>query len=798
MAGAEEIQSVTFGSYSLLERLAMGGMAEVFLARPQGQERFVAIKRILPNVAADDDFIAMFIDEAKIAGQLTHPNIAQILDIGKIQNSYFIAMEYISGHDVRALWDRVREAAENTDGPKGLPIATACHIVKKLAEGLDHAHRKRDAKGRPLGIIHRDVSPQNILISYDGDLKIIDFGIAKAANRIVKTQTGILKGKFAYMAPEQARGEPIDHRSDIFAIGVVLYELLTGERAFKGDTDFVLLEKVRKVDIIPARELRKDIPRELERIMLKALARDAGERYAWASALAGDLDRFMSDQGLTTSRDELGAFVRRTFRDEHAEEHRRLNLYRRRHDATERIDSVSGSRQQASFAEQATAVAEEPRIDELRDELRGEPTRTDDGEKIDTKRMNRRPRASQEGRQERAKLVDSMPSSPAAPMGAEESERPVSTGSMRRRRAAVAEPLPPLPPAPPAEFDHDESQLAPQGDFEQSMLGDSRMSAMSDGSLNVVAAPPSTDSVVVIAACLLGALLGAGLTIGVTMAVRSPPPDTLIVVTPRQSEVRLRDKVICAQTPCAVHLGTGSHELLLTAPGAEAVSRTVEVGDGAAVLDVTLDRTARAIRIETEPSGATVVLDGTPLPETTPLTLPPLVVGKSVRLTIQREGYDALTSTRIVEGDEVWRFDMPTFTTQYTLSVEPKDALIDAGSKEAAGKLSLTVGKKPIVVKVTRFGCEPVTLNLVGTGKPRTEQIIALGCKPLDARLAIVTNRRPAAVLVEGNVIPRGVSLDAYPMPQGTWDVSVKPARGKIDRRTLEFKAGAITEFLAK
>ncbi len=170
MHALEEIQPVTFGGYQLLERLAMGGMAEVFLARPDGQERFVAVKRILPNIAADDDFIAMFIDEAKIAGQLTHPNIAQILDIGKINSSYFIAMEYVSGHDVRALWDRVREGAENEGGgaTKGLPIAMACHIVKKLAEGLDHAHRKRDAKGRPLGIIHRDVSPQNVLISYDG------------------------------------------------------------------------------------------------------------------------------------------------------------------------------------------------------------------------------------------------------------------------------------------------------------------------------------------------------------------------------------------------------------------------------------------------------------------------------------------------------------------------------------------------------------------------------------------------------------------------------------------------------
>ncbi|HEY1098443.1 MAG TPA: serine/threonine-protein kinase, partial [Myxococcota bacterium] len=423
MQSLDDIQPVPFGSYALLERLAMGGMAEVFLARPgqaaEQHDRLVAIKRILPNIAADDDFIAMFIDEAKIAGQLTHPNIAQILDIGKINNSYFIAMEYVSGHDLRALWDRVREAAvDDTAGIRGLPIGLACHIVKKLAEGLDHAHRKRDAKGRALGIIHRDVSPQNVLISYDGDVKIIDFGIAKAANRIVRTQTGILKGKFAYMAPEQARGEPIDHRSDIFAIGVVLYELLSGERAFKGDTDFVLLEKVRRVDVMPLRDLRTDLPRELERIVMKALSRDAADRYAWASALAGDLDRFLSDQGISTSREELGAFVRRSFRSEHTEEQRRLALFKKKGgDRTERIDAsasnvvrgTAGAKNRGgppsseeevatelgAFDPNATAVADDPRI-ERAPERSGKndrrPSMVDDDPPVETKRSLSRAR----------------------------------------------------------------------------------------------------------------------------------------------------------------------------------------------------------------------------------------------------------------------------------------------------------------------------------------------------------------------------------------------------------------------
>jgi len=320
---AIELNPLPFGNYYLLERLAVGGMAEVYLAKcfgVAGFERLVALKRILPTIAEDDEFIAMFIDEAKIAGQLSHANIAQIFDLGKIHSGYFIAMEYISGHDLRALWDRAPDSG-------GLPIELCCYVVKKLCEGLDYAHRRRDNRGRPLGIIHRDVSPQNVLLSYDGDLKVIDFGIAKAANRMVRTQTGILKGKFAYMAPEQAKGEPTDHRADVFAIGVILYELITGERAFKAATDFALLEKVRRVDITPPRKLRPEVPRDLEKVIYKAMGKEPGDRYAWASGLAADLDRFMSEHDLRYNKEELGAYVRRTFKAEHEEEGRRLKLY---------------------------------------------------------------------------------------------------------------------------------------------------------------------------------------------------------------------------------------------------------------------------------------------------------------------------------------------------------------------------------------------------------------------------------------------------------------------------------------
>src|SRR4051812_41289948 len=215
-------------------------MAEVFKAKSfgvEGFEKILAIKRILPSMAEDADFIEMFIDEAKICGQLNHANICQIFELGRVEDSHFIAMEYVWGKDVLQIQNRFRKLRQT------MKPEMAAFIAAKLCEGLDYAHKKKDAAGRPLHIIHRDISPQNILISYDGELKIIDFGIAKAASRSSKTQAGVLKGKFGYMSPEQVRGLPLDRRSDLFAVGTPLYEWLTRERAVADDRDLSALRR---------------------------------------------------------------------------------------------------------------------------------------------------------------------------------------------------------------------------------------------------------------------------------------------------------------------------------------------------------------------------------------------------------------------------------------------------------------------------------------------------------------------------------------------------------------------------
>ncbi|MES1207471.1 MAG: protein kinase, partial [Pseudomonadota bacterium] len=316
---------IPFGKYYLLERINVGGMAEVFRAKAfgvEGFERLVAVKKILPNIAEDEEFIAMFIDEAKIAVQLQHANIAQIFDLGKVEDSFFIALEFVRGRDLRAMFDRLRHRHES------MPTAQACFIVMQVCEGLDYAHNKRDGQGQELHLVHRDISPQNVLVGFEGEIKLIDFGIAKAAGKASKTQAGILKGKFGYMSPEQVRGLPIDRRSDIFSVGIVLYELLTGERLFMGESDFSTLEKVRNVEIVPPSSYNKAIPEELERIALKALAKDPEDRYQNAIDLHDDLQAFLYTKGDLYSRKDLAAWMKKMFPAEIEEENTKAEQFR--------------------------------------------------------------------------------------------------------------------------------------------------------------------------------------------------------------------------------------------------------------------------------------------------------------------------------------------------------------------------------------------------------------------------------------------------------------------------------------
>ncbi len=301
-----------FGQYVLKEHIATGGMAEVFKARMMGMEGFqktVAIKRILPHLTDNDEFVTMFIDEAKLAAQLNHNNIIHIYDLGKIDRSYYIAMEYIEGQDLRSLLKKCRDREDHP------PIPISLHIATMLASALDYAHRKQDFEDRDLGLVHRDVSPQNVLISNDGDIKLCDFGIAKAASKASHTRAGALKGKLQYMSPEQAWGKSIDHRSDIFSLGLVLYEMLTGTKVFAGDSELSILEQVRNPKVAAPSDFNPDVPEDVETVVLKALESDPGDRYQSAREFQSDLEEVMRKYGWTVDPAALARFMRELSKD---------------------------------------------------------------------------------------------------------------------------------------------------------------------------------------------------------------------------------------------------------------------------------------------------------------------------------------------------------------------------------------------------------------------------------------------------------------------------------------------------
>jgi TonB family protein len=303
---AAEASAQQFGQYSLLQKIAVGGMAEVWKARMKGVEGFqktVAIKKILPHLTDNSAFVTMFIDEAKLAAQLNHPNITHIYDLGKIGDDYYIAMEYVEGRNLRALLNAARRRAAK------VPLGLALLIGARLASALDYAHRKRGFDGRELGLVHRDVSPQNVLISYEGDIKLCDFGIVKAVSKASHTQMGALKGKLQYMSPEQAWGKQVDGRSDLFSLGAILFETLTGRRLFPGDNEISVLEAVRECRVDSLRDLEPGIPPEVDDLVAKALAKDPEERFQNAGAMQQAIEAVLYSLRPAPSQAELAAFM---------------------------------------------------------------------------------------------------------------------------------------------------------------------------------------------------------------------------------------------------------------------------------------------------------------------------------------------------------------------------------------------------------------------------------------------------------------------------------------------------------
>lgn len=290
--------------YRPLFKLDSGGMAEVYVAEAESMRGFkkkVAIKRILPSLLKDERFVRMFLDEARLSLDLNHANIVSVFDLGKSSSTYFIVMEYVEGTNLKTiLQDHSRNGTV-------FSVHLAVWILNEILKGLDYAHNLRNPEGESLGIVHRDISPPNILVSWNGEVKLTDFGLAKASTQLESTDPGVVKGKFSYLSPEAASGLEVDARADIFAVGILAYEMLTGKRLFLGESDYQTVQMVRAAEVPSMSEQNPDVTPELERIILKALAKDVDERYQQASEFGDDLLAFLFSRSLMVSARDLKA-----------------------------------------------------------------------------------------------------------------------------------------------------------------------------------------------------------------------------------------------------------------------------------------------------------------------------------------------------------------------------------------------------------------------------------------------------------------------------------------------------------
>lgn len=316
--GAASIQPQPFGKYFLLEKIATGGMAEIYKAmyRAGGDfEKTLVIKRILPHLATDEEFVSMFRDEAKLTVRLSHANVVQVFDFGRHGDDHFLAMEYVQGQNLRQVMRRCQELGAT------VPIPFALYCCMEVCKGLQYAHTRKDENDQPMGIIHRDITPSNILLSYDGEVKIADFGIAKAVSRHSGTQAGMIKGKASYLSPEQVKGkEVVDHRADIYSLGAVLWELLVGRKLFSGENDFEIMNKIAEAVVDRPSNVNASVPERIDLVSMMALERDRMKRYPNAASMQKDLARLLAEFGGDVTSVDIGNFLHRLFKKEMEEE----------------------------------------------------------------------------------------------------------------------------------------------------------------------------------------------------------------------------------------------------------------------------------------------------------------------------------------------------------------------------------------------------------------------------------------------------------------------------------------------
>ena len=633
-------------------------MAEVFKAKAfgvEGFERLLAVKRILASIAEDTEFISMFIDEAKIAGRLNHANIAQIFDLGKADGSYFIAMEYISGLDCRGIFDRYRRVSSK------LGVDMACYCVMKVCEGLDYAHNKTDSLGNPLNIVHRDISPQNILVSYEGEVKIIDFGIAKAAGKSTQTQVGILKGKFSYMSPEQVRGLTLDRRSDLFSLSIVLYELLTLERLFLGESDFETLEKIRKVEVAPPTLYNPHVPKELEDIVLKGLAKDPNLRYQTGHEMQQALQKFMFNQSLYFTNKDLAATMQEHASDELRSERQKLEYY-------QTLDLETIRRQSGEIPEPSVQ--------------RGDSSLDWDDDEVATTVYHG-------GEDDLIDVITELDFE-------EDDDWGVSENTPRNSLAP-----PPPPPVPASEF-RAETGSVPITSKPSSEDGwDKIVAKEAEGAVQERPSPAATvkrPSGIYTPAGGSGRNVGLALVIvcalflgigGAYWFIQSRTPDISLVFSPEPGNVSilLDERIIYeGETPYTYTEATpGTYTLTLLAPNYQNMTGEIELEEGG-TYDINwtlIQEEAPGVDCASTPAGARIIVDGADTGLVTPATVAQLSRGEH-QIELQRDGFIA-ASERIVLAEDPISVEKTLVVEQFRvlLQLEPANArylLNDAGT----------------------------------------------------------------------------------------------------------------------
>ena len=707
---------VPFGKYYLLEKVATGGMAEVFKAKAfgvEGFERLLAVKRILGAIAEDTEFISMFIDEAKIAGRLNHANIAQIFDLGKADGSYFIAMEYISGLDCRGLFERYRRLG------KKIGVDMACYIAMKVCEGLDYAHNKTDSLSNPLNIVHRDISPQNVLVSYEGEVKVIDFGIAKAAGKSTQTQVGILKGKFSYMSPEQVRGLTLDRRSDLFSLNIVLYELLTLERLFLGESDFETLEKIRKVEVAPPTLYNPHIPKELEDIVLRGLAKDPNQRYQTAHEMQQALQKFMFNQSLYFTNKDLASTLQEVADDELALERQKQEYYQTLDIETIRLQSgeVDGPAVQRGTGkgldwdddEIATTVYHSGHDDDL---LEIDELELDDIDDWET---------SPETAPELVKpLPPPPPPLPANSTGSTDALRPVTGDGWDRIVAPVDADVTPDPEVKPAK--------RPSG---------------------IYAPPPRRSSRAGLWMALVLLLCAVGVAAFVLIPW-GPNVEVLFEPTPSEVDILLNESIVHqGSTPFTfTDVDPGTYTVTISAPGYQpmTMNHTFENGQRYRIDWTLLPEAPPGLSVNSVPAGAHVLVDGQDSGLLTPATLTSLTRGGH-EIRLERNGF--LPATESVSlSDEPVTLEQTLLVAEFRalLQLEPADSAYILMERDTGLEVRTGAGSADLA---GLDGSKHYLLIIEAPGHLRHSEVIAPSpeaVRSLQVRLEIDPNAEQGAV----------------------------------------------------